>query len=575
MQTGNMKIVHHWLPREVGELVMYYLWLVLPFWEKVQISVDPDFRGSPFIWGRPALEVKREREEVKEAKQPVRSEEIKRGLGKAKQPIRPEDIEGGLEEAEHPVRRDEIETIDNEVYNQKFLRHPFEFDSDEEWKDDGDEIWEEQFGHTAPMGEAMYGRLMTEAPGERGSRRMKFRVISQEWHQFLKFPSTGSKVSKVSPARSFYDEAMQQMQIRRRHFMQQVNVQQEFEAYMGEGSQFRGQQKRAITAIFQGKSPMLVVMGTGSGKSLLFMLPAFCIQGGTTIVVVPLQSLQTDMKDRCDKCGITSVIWQSGKTIEPASIVFVTPESVLRKGFRDFIRLLRDTHRLDRFFIDECQTVLASSATFRPMMRHLGELVRTGAQVVFSTATLRPRHEEKFCQSMNIIGPGVFKVREATTRPYIQYQIRTYKRTGGGKADNSAIRAVVGLVEQLKIKYPAPAKIIVYSQEIKEAEKLSEALGTMLYHAKVDDKIIVYSQEIKEAEKLSEALGTMLYYAKVDDQSGKDKRLSEWKSGNEESRVVVASNALGLGIDTEDTRAVVHAGMPRDLANYVQESGRA
>jgi superfamily II DNA helicase RecQ len=178
-------------------------------------------------------------------------------------------------------------------------------------------------------------------------------------------------------------------------------------------------------------------------------------------------------------------------------------------------------------------------------MRHLGKLVRMGTQVVFLTATLRPRHEEKFCQSMNIIGPGVFKIREATTRPNIRYQIQTYKRIGGGKADDSAIRAVVELVEQLKIKYAAPAKIIVYSQEIKEAEKLSEALGCMLYHATVDDR------------------------------SGKDKRLSEWKSGNEESWVAVASNALGLGVDTGDTRAVVHAGMPRDLANYVQESGRA
>ena len=70
-------------------------------------------------------------------------------------------------------------------------------------------------------------------------------------------------------------------------------------------------------------------------------------------------------------------------------------------------------------------------------------------------------------------------------------------------------------------------------------------------------------------EKLSKALGSMLYHATVDNRSGKDKRLSEWKSGNEESRVAVASNALGLGIDTRDTRAVVHARMLRDLANYV------
>ncbi|KFY89659.1 hypothetical protein V498_06352, partial [Pseudogymnoascus sp. VKM F-4517 (FW-2822)] len=130
------------------------------------------------MWGRPALEVKRERGEGKEAKQPIRSEVI----------------EGDLEEAEQPVQPEEIETIDNDVYksagvwkkewtsarvqgiiqreckkgmnvkmninawrnmveaiSQKFLQHPFEFDSDEEWKDEADEIWEEQFGHTAPM----------------------------------------------------------------------------------------------------------------------------------------------------------------------------------------------------------------------------------------------------------------------------------------------------------------------------------------------------------------------------------------------------------------------------------------
>jgi hypothetical protein len=437
MQTGNMKIVHHWLPPEVRDLTMYYLWLVLPFWEKVQISVDPDFKSSPFVWGQPALEVKREKEE---AKQPIRSEEDQRIWSEeAEQRIRSEEDQPIWSEENEAIQVEGIETIDSEVYksasvwkkewtsgrfrgiiqreckkgmnvkmninawrnfaeaiSQKWLRHPFEFETDEEWKDEGDEIWEEQFGHSAPMGESMYGRLMTEAPGERGSRRMKFRVISQEWHRFLKLPSTGSQV-KVS--RSFYDEGMYQMQIRRRRQMERVNVQQQFEAYMGEGKQFRGEQKKAITAIFQGKSPMLVVMGTGTGKSLLFMLPAFCVPGGTTIVVVPLQSLQTDMKARCDAVGITSVIWESGKTVEPASIVFVTPESAVRKGFRDFINLLRQTHRLDRIFIDECHSVLASSATFRPTMRSLGELVRTGAQVVFLTATLRARHEGGFARA--------------------------------------------------------------------------------------------------------------------------------------------------------------------------------
>lgn len=69
---------------------------MLPFGEKVQISVDPDFRGSPFIWRRPVLEEKREKED-------------------AKQPVRLEDNEDDLEEAEQPVKSEEIETIGNDV----------------------------------------------------------------------------------------------------------------------------------------------------------------------------------------------------------------------------------------------------------------------------------------------------------------------------------------------------------------------------------------------------------------------------------------------------------------------------
>jgi superfamily II DNA/RNA helicase len=95
------------------------------------------------------------------------------------------------------------------------------------------------------------------------------------------------------------------------------------------------------------------------------------------------------------------------------------------------------------------------------------------------------------------------------------------------------------------MKYPAPAKIIIYSSRKQQADTLGAELGCMVYHADVGSR--------KE----------------------KDKRLAKWMQGNEDHRVVVATNALGLGIDIGDTRVVGHIGMPKDLANYVQESGRA
>jgi hypothetical protein len=198
MQTGSMKIVHHWLPREVGELMLYYLWLVLPFWERVQISVDEDVRLSPFVWGKPAREAResreRERAEADEEPSEEPSEEpnpeddtimdnnpyVQIGPWHKEWTSNRLRVIIGREFKQGIGVKMNINAWRNmaEAISHKFLRHPFEFDEDDEWRDEGDEIWEEQFGHSAAMGEQMYGRLLTEAPDERGSRRAKFRVIS-------------------------------------------------------------------------------------------------------------------------------------------------------------------------------------------------------------------------------------------------------------------------------------------------------------------------------------------------------------------------------------------------------------
>jgi superfamily II DNA helicase RecQ len=567
MQRGTEKIVHHFLSQEGGEILMYYLWLVLPFWEKVQISVDENAQFSPFLWGGPAADMRTQWDEEKEDVDGEEQEEDGQDESPgdvAEEAMEPESYtkvgawyhDWTSERLSRIIRREGVKAMDAKLGNSswrniveaisvRFLRRPFEFDRDDEWKDEVTEWWAEMFGHSAAMGEDMYGRLLTEVPGERGSSRAKNRYISQEWHQFLKFPSAAQGL--VQPPKSFHDEASRMMQIQRHNQMRDANIQHELEKYIGQGAQFRAEQKQAITAVMSGKSPVFVVMATSAGKSMVFMLPAFYAQGGTTVVVVPLTSLQGDLKRRCDESGISCSIWRSGRAIEAASIILVTPESALTKGFRDYINLLRATHRLDRIVFEECHTVLASRPNFRPQMRRLGVLVRLNVQVVFITATLRPRDEPGFFQTMNIIGKGIQYIRGRTSRRNIRYQIRRYEsRQGkGSKGEDSSIQAVVELVGEMKIKYPAPAKIIVYSSRKKFADALSEELGCMLYHADVSDR------------------------------QGKDERLKKWMQGHEDSRVVVATNALGLGIDVGDTRVVIHAQMPKDLADYVQESGRA
>lgn len=78
---------------------------------------------------------------------------------------------------------------------------------------------------------------------------------------------------------------------------------------IGPEAEFRGNQEKAIRAIIRGESRIIQVMGTGGGKSLSFMLPAFCTSDGTIIVVMPLVALRNNMYDRCAKHKITSYIW--------------------------------------------------------------------------------------------------------------------------------------------------------------------------------------------------------------------------------------------------------------------------
>jgi superfamily II DNA helicase RecQ len=109
---------------------------------------------------------------------------------------------------------------------------------------------------------------------------------------------------------------------------------------IGNEAEFRGIQREAINAITAGESPVVAVMPTGGGKSLLFMLPAFAEQGGTTVIIMPLIALRGDMKRRCQKLEISCVKWESRHPPDTAAVVLVTPESAIREAFTTFLNRL-------------------------------------------------------------------------------------------------------------------------------------------------------------------------------------------------------------------------------------------
>ena len=586
--SEKIKVIQRVLPREVGELLVYYLWLVLPFWESIEMMTDRVTELSPFVWGDGKMEdeeKKRAEKDKPDNSADSHSENDSIQEDEENQALKRSRKAWTSERLRKIIQRESMiwmgVKLNISAWRQvtiaiarKYLQDKFgEEQGSEEYDDDdfdednveGDSPLDLQAGHGTHVAGMIYARLISEGKFETMSQREQFRQVSQEWHRFLGFQDKQDtlmvRIGKKRK-RSRWEKAHREMQLDRWKQLRAVNIYQGLEALLGPGGQFRGKQEPAINAIMMGESPVVAIMGTGCGKSMLFMLPASIAPGGTTIVVTPLVSLQGNMQERCEKARISSVQWKSQRPHDSASIVFVTPESAMTKGFAEFIIRLQEMHQLDRIVIDECHTILDGTPKFRPKLRQLGELGLKGVQMVYLTATLPPRDEDEFYQLTHISRERVRQVRGRTTRPNVQYQVQTVE-IGAEKEDvlgwgpeqrgfDPAIQDEVMQVIEEKLKqYPAPAKIIVYCSVKKGAEKLAEALGCDVYHRDIDTE------------------------------DGKARRLKNWMNASNSDqpgtrwRVIVATNALGLGIDVPDIRVVVHVGTVWRLKDYSQESGRA
>ncbi|USP79367.1 hypothetical protein yc1106_06641 [Curvularia clavata] len=201
--------------------------------------------------------------------------------------------------------------------------------------------------------------------------------------------------------------------------------------------------------------------------------------------------------------------------------MFVTPEAAVGEAFGHYINRERSIGRLDRIVIDECHSILDSLKGFRSRLLGLRQLLWVETQMVYLTATLRPKEEKQFLDVMGL--PEKRKLHE--------YNIEEEEKT------------VVGLVEKLKKRYPLPGQVIVYYGTIARTKQIGKVLEAACYYW---------------------AVGTV---------EEKKKIVRELTSGQQQ--VFAATNALGLGVDAPRIRAVVYVGGVQQMRQYAQESGRA
>jgi len=568
--SGNSKIIHRYLPREVGELMVYYLWLVLPFWESVQSA----FCGTPvtssaFIWEpeeevawakpqrkRRRLEGEREHSQMRDAEDEVGEGEVghdeesgsSRPPGQAAMHVvekwNSNRVKMAIQRASlqwmgvklnimgwrHGTKAMYRRYIDDKAIVKAVVH------GDEDESNDEDEAFDVQTGHGSNVGGMIYGRSITESIFSTEAKRASLRRVSTEWHRFLQFRSAlETQPKRGTRAAADRKEAVDE-EYQRWKRMLLVNIDEQLKELVGGEAQFRSVQRPAMHAIMRQKSPVVAIMGTGAGKSVLFMLPASC-STGVTVVIVPLVSLRQDMKTRCDRAGIECVEWDSRRPHEWAQVVLVTPEAAVGEAFGNFINRQRSMGRLDRIVVDECHVVLDSTEGWRSRMLGLRDLVRAETQLVYLTATMRPSEEGEFLRLMGLPGKERCQwFRGTTTRKNIQYGVQMYEM-------EKEEEAVAELVARLKQKYAMPGQIIVYCDTVAKTVQLAKVLGGVCFHRNVGSS--------KEKSELV-------------------RQLTEGQQ-----QVFTATNALGLGVDAPTIRAVVHVGMVRKMRHYAQESGRA
>ncbi|MEN6306659.1 MAG: DNA helicase RecQ [Anaerohalosphaeraceae bacterium] len=298
-------------------------------------------------------------------------------------------------------------------------------------------------------------------------------------------------------------------------------------------------QKEAMEHLCR-KQDCIVVLPTGGGKSLCYQAPAAAM-GGMAVVVSPLISLMKDQVDALTECGVSAMRLDSSLSIDEQNhvmgriqnqtlkLLYVSPERLLSKGFA---QLLHKTH-LSYIAVDEAHCVSMWGHDFRPEYRQLGRLkqVFPGITIAAYTATATEQVRNDIADQLHLERPGVLV--GSFDRPNLVYKVHPR---------NDILKQVCTVLDRHKEESG-----IIYCIRRKDVDVMCVQLEekgyrTAPYHAGLTDPVRKKNQD----RFIKEQVDTM-----------------------------VATIAFGMGIDKSNVRYVVHAGMPKSLEHYQQESGRA
>lgn len=304
-------------------------------------------------------------------------------------------------------------------------------------------------------------------------------------------------------------------------------------------SQFRGNQERVIRNLLNGKNTF-VIMPTGAGKSLCYQLPAM-VRDGLAIVISPLIALMKNQVDQMNAYGVNARFLNS--TLSKGEItrlkkdcmngnvklLYVAPESLNKEETIDFLKKVN----VSFVAIDEAHCISEWGHDFRPeyrriktMIQHLGDM-----PVIALTATATPKVQIDIQKNLQMEDADVFM--SSFNRKNLYYEVRPKKETK---------KQLIKFLKEHKGKSG-----IIYCLSRKKVEEIAELVSVngfkaAPYHAGLDPDVRMKNQD---------------------------------DFLNEETDIIVATIAFGMGIDKPDVRFVVHYDVPKSLEGYYQETGRS
>lgn len=333
-----------------------------------------------------------------------------------------------------------------------------------------------------------------------------------------------------------------------------MNIHHILKQYWGYDS-FRPLQEEIMNSILDGKD-VLALMPTGGGKSLCYQIPAIA-KPGLCLVISPLIALMKDQVENLRRKNITAFAIYSGMsrkevintfkvaTESNCKFLYVSPERLETSLFKEYLPGLG----INLIAVDEAHCISQWGYDFRPPYLRIAKLREElpNVPVLALTASATPEVQKDICDKLSPLSPpqgGIQNPNDDKSLMGFEIFRQSFERSN---LSYSVFKVDSRINKIIEVLQKVPGSSIVYCKSRKRSKEISELLQL-------------------------QGISSDFYHAGLP-QDERNRKQEEWISNK--TRVIVCTNAFGMGIDKPDVRNVIHADVPDNLENYYQEAGRA